>query len=140
MNVYVDTSVVMRRMFGEPNALRRADMGAFGEAFASRLLTVELYRSIDRARLNGAIDDEDVAQLHERAQLLLAPVSLLAVSEAILQRASSPMPTVVGTLDAIHLSTALLLQGSEHRVSGFLTHDTQLARAARASGFSVVGA
>jgi predicted nucleic acid-binding protein len=52
----------------------------------------------------------------------------------VLTRAAGPMPTVVGSLDAIHLATAL--------EPGFvlLTHDKQLARAARASGLDVGGA
>jgi hypothetical protein len=49
------------------------------------------------------------------------------------------MPTTLGTLDAIHLATALMW--AEH--AGFplvmATHDQLLATAARASGLRVVG-
>jgi predicted nucleic acid-binding protein len=49
------------------------------------------------------------------------------------------MPTVIGSLDAIHLATALEL-AEETRTSLVLaTHDARLARAARASGLTVIG-
>lgn len=41
-------------------------------------------------------------------RLVLAAVDLIDVSRAVLRRASEPFPTPLGTLDAIHLSTALL--------------------------------
>ena len=50
------------------------------------------------------------------------------------------MPTVVKTLDAIHLASALLF--AQYREAGlvFGTHDRGQATAARALGFMVVGA
>lgn len=50
------------------------------------------------------------------------------------------MPTVLGTLDAIHLVTALLVVESRHVQLAFLTHDDQLATGAHAVGLEVVGA
>ena len=54
-------------------------------------------------------------------------------------RAAMPMPTTLGTLDAIHLATALELAPSIDGPMSLATHDEQLARAARASGMDVVG-
>ena len=57
----------------------------------------------------------------------------------MLARASQPMPTTLGTLDAIHLATALMW--SEHSGSPLVmaTHDQLLATAARASGLRAIG-
>jgi hypothetical protein len=57
----------------------------------------------------------------------------------ILERAAQPLPTVLGTLDAIHLSTALLWQEVEAEAVSFATHDLALARAAQACGLAVIG-
>ena len=55
-------------------------------------------------------------------------------------RASQSYPTVVGTLDAIHLTSALAVHGRRNRrIDEFLTHDGQLGTAARAVGFAVRG-
>lgn len=137
MIALIDTSVLLRKLFGEPNPL--AEWRQIKVAYASRLLLIELGRVIDRCRLAGQIDDEQVAQLSEESNRILRSVEIIALNEAILLRASRPMPTTLGTLDAMHLATALELAP---RLKGPLvvaTHEAQLARAARASGFVAVG-
>jgi len=133
----LDTSVVLRRLFGEPGAL--AEWPRIEVAYASRVLAVELGRVIDRTRLAGEIDDEQVEQLQRESRRVLRSVEIMALSERILERAAGPMPTALGALDAIHLATALEL--AARRAPGLVlaTHDRQLARAARASGLEVVG-
>ena len=49
------------------------------------------------------------------------------------------MPTVVKTLDAIHLATALLLAEPGGEPIVFATHDVGQAIAARALGFTTTG-
>ena len=50
------------------------------------------------------------------------------------------MPTELGTLDAIHLATALLWREAYGRDLVMATHDSALAIAARASGIEAIGA
>ena len=71
---------------------------------------------------------------------LLRAVSLADLSAPILRRAADPFPTPLGTLDAIHLATALAWRDARHPALLVATHDAQLALAARACGFEVVGA
>jgi hypothetical protein len=59
------------------------------------------------------------------------------VSAPILERASEAFPTVLGTLDAIHLSTLLWIRSRTGLDLVLLTHDTQLARAGLACGVEV---
>ncbi len=137
MIALLDTSVVLRKLFGEPDPL--AEWSQVREAYASRILLVELGRVIDRSRLAGDIDDEQVEQLHREARRILRSVDVLALSERVLVRAAGPMPTVLGSLDAIHLATALEVAATRDALV-LATHDGQLARAARASGLEVCGA
>ena len=60
-------------------------------------------------------------------------------SPLLLARASQPMPTTLGTLDAIHLATALLWAEHSRLPLVMATHDQSLATAARASGLRVIG-
>ena len=55
-----------------------------------------------------------------------------------MSRAGEPYPTTVGTLDAIHLATALAVQDGT-ALDRFLTHDRRLALAAAGTGFAVEG-
>jgi predicted nucleic acid-binding protein len=134
----VDTNVVLRKLFGEPEPL--AEWASIRSGYVSRVLLVELGRVIDRCRLAGEITDTDVAQLHQEARRLLRSFEILALSEGVLDRAAGPMPTVLGSLDAIHLVTALELARVMASSVTLATHDDQLARAARASGLDVCGA
>lgn len=137
MRAFLDTSVLLRKLFGESASL--AEWSRVTEAYASRILLLELGRVIDRSRLGGHIDDRQVEHLHREARRLLRSVEVLALSERILLRAAAPMPTVLGSLDAIHLATALDVATTRDAPLVLATHDEQLGRAARASGLEVWG-
>ena len=68
-----------------------------------------------------------------RVRFRLAPVT-----ESILDRAADPFPTALGSLDAIHLATALELREQVPSLV-FATHDRDLAIAAQSVGFSIAG-
>ena len=70
---------------------------------------------------------------------LLESFTLVEPTWMVLGRASQPMPTTLGTLDAIHLATALLWQEQEGTRITMATHDQALALAARAHGMRVIG-
>jgi predicted nucleic acid-binding protein len=137
MIVYLDTSVLLRKLFREPQPL--AKWASIELAYASRLLVVEVSRVIDRCRLAGRLDDESVARLNEETVRLLQSIDFVELTDILLERAARPMPTVIGTLDALHLVTALEVKRTFAPKLVFLTHDEQLARAARASGLVVQG-
>lgn len=58
---------------------------------------------------------------------------------AVLRRAGEPFSTPLGTLNAIHLATALQWRDATEAELAVATHDRALATAARASGLMVVG-
>ncbi len=138
MKAIVDSSVLLRKLFGESETL--TEWSDIKTAYACRLVPVEVGRVIDRCRLMHQIDDDDVAALHQEARRLLRSIDVLALSEGILRRAAEAMPTVLGTLDAVHLATALEVSRHVEAPLVLATHDVQLARAARAFGLDVVGA
>ena len=136
MTVYLDSSVILRILFREPNPVEV--WGKWNSAFSSNLWRVEALRTVDRLRLAGDLSDEDVADLVREIRIVHETLAIYPLSERILQRASESFPTVVGTLDAIHLATALAIREVEP-IDLLLTHDGQLATAARSVGFTVIG-
>jgi predicted nucleic acid-binding protein len=136
MIVYVDTSVVLRILFREPSPVRV--WGKWDKAYSSALWRVEALRTVDRLRLTHEISDLEVAALVRDVLAIHETFAIHPVTERIFQRASETFPTVVGTLDAIHLSTALSIREIE-KLDFLLTHDTQLGTAARSLGFEVMG-
>jgi hypothetical protein len=99
----------------------------------------EFYRVADRLRLEGRISDEDRAQVSRDFGIFRSTCHEVFPDAHILKRAAGSFPTVLGTLDAIHLSTLLLLAPRFRAPLTLLTHDQQLAAAATACGVPVLG-
>lgn len=136
MKVYLDTSVVLRVLFHEANPV--AVWGKWDKAYSSALWRVEALRTVDRLRLTHEITDREVADLVREVQIIHDTLAICPMDERIFQRASETFPTVVGTLDAIHLASALSIREFD-TVDFVLTHDLQLGTAARSLGFNVMG-
>ncbi len=135
MRAYVDTSVLLRVVLGSPGRLRA--WRSISEPMSSELTRVEALRALDRVRLAEELDD---AELNPRIALVLehlAAFTLAGVTRRVLDRAGAPMPSAVGTLDAIHLSTALSLKRRFPDLS-LATHDSEIARAGELLGFQIV--
>ena len=137
MIAYLDSSVLLRRLLGQPDAL--AEWDAITQPLGSTLVEVECLRTLDRLRLRRALSDEALAQQREAVYRLRGSIELVELTRAVLNRAAQPMPTPLGTLDAIHLATAMMW--GEHSGSSLVmaTHDAGLGRAARAIGLGVIG-
>jgi len=95
-------------------------------------------RTIERARIRARLRDEDVAARRAAVLEQLDGFHLVEIDRAVLARAAEPFPTAVGSLDAVHLATALLIRP---RIEDLVvaTHDRELGLAARAMGFTVLG-
>ena len=136
MIAYVDASVVLRVVFGQPGALdewRRID-----RAVSSELARVETLRALDRLRVRAQLDEQAVGR--RRAVLLetLEAIELVPLEDSILERAGDPFPTTLGTLDALHLASALAVRPDIPSLL-FATHDAELGLAAMAMGLAVIG-
>jgi len=66
-------------------------------------------------------------------------IGLLSLTEKVQERAEQPFSTPLGTLDGLHLATALLWRETHGDDFILATHDTVLAMAARAHGLAVMG-
>lgn len=137
MNVYVDSSVLLRVVLGEPGRLRI--WSRITGPVASELIRLECLRTIDRARIRLRLGDEEVADRRAAVLEAVETFSLIPVGPRILERAAEPFPTMLGSLDAIHLASALLVRDRFEDLS-VASHDQELAVAARAVGFRVYGA
>ena len=137
MIAYIDSSVLLRLALGQPDSLpewRQIDRGV-----SSALITTESLRTLDRFRIRAKLPDPEIA--HRRAAILklINSLELIEIDPIVLERASQPMPTELGTLDAIHLASALLWKDATGIDPVVATHDGALGLAAHAHGFKVLG-
>lgn len=137
MRVFIDTSIVVRRLLGEANAIE--EWGRWKEAYVSSVLRTEFFRTMDRLRLSGELSDLHRAELRQTFDIFWETCFEVPMGPRVLGRAESSFPTVLGTLDALHLASLLLVQEQEGHLLTLLTHDEQLGRAALACGIPVIG-
>lgn len=137
MIAYVETSIVLRLVLGQPGTLR--EWRTLDGGVASALVEVESLRTLDRLRLAERLREKELARRRETVYRILETLEVVEPTRPILVRAAQPLPVVLGTLDAIHLATALAWREATETDLAFATHDARLATAARALGLRVVG-
>ena len=137
MILYLDTSTVLRVVLRQPHPL--AEWASWERAYASELMGVEARRNIDRLKLEAALDDSGLIAAQQDLARVEGTIARVRLTRAVLLRAAMPMGTVVKTLDALHIATALLLRERQNIPLTFATHDQQQAVAAQTLGFECVG-
>jgi len=120
----------------QPDPLPEWDAIRIG--ISSELLRTESHRTLDRMWLHGELNDEAYRHKRRSVETLLDGFELVKVDSNVLTVASAPLPVSLGTLDAIHLATALIARSTRDFI--FATHDKALARAAREMALQVIGA
>ena len=137
MIAYIDTSALLRLVLREPGALEK--LQTYDGWVSSELIAVESARTIDRLRLQGALSMDEASERIGVVNEWLEAIDLVLLRPPVLSRASEPMPSAIGALDAIHLATALIWRERMGPLPEFATHDGALGAAARAFGFEVRG-
>lgn len=137
MIAYLDSSTVLRVILGQSNALK--EWRLIKRGVASALVELECLRTLDRLRLAEDLEDHEIASRREAVFRLMEAVEVIELTRPVLARAAQPLPTALGTLDALHLASALLWQDRNGTDLFMATHDMSLATAARASGLKVLG-
>ena len=137
MIAYIDTSALLRIVLREAGALD--ELRSCDGLVSSELIVVESMRTIDRLRLQGSLTAEEAASRLRIINDWLEAIDLVLIRPPVLSRASEPMPMPLGTLDAMHLATALIWRDRVGPLPAIATHDSMLGTAALAFGFDVLG-
>ena len=124
---YIDTSALAKLIVAEPEtaALQAWFVERERNPVSCDLTRTELLRSVRRSAPDRLV----------RAREVLDSVTLIEVTTAMFKDAGLLDPTILRTLDAVHLAAALIL-GDE--LEGLVTYDDRLARAALANGIAVI--
>jgi uncharacterized protein len=125
MAFYMDTSAFVKLVVAEQEteALRSWLAEASRDPVARDLARTELLRVVRRSASDRVV----------QARGVLDSLTLLEITKSIFVDAGRLDPTLVRTLDAIHLAAALAL-GDD--LEGLTTYDTRLADAAHANGIA----
>jgi predicted nucleic acid-binding protein len=107
-------------------------------AVSWKILEVECFQTLDRVRLEGHLNDREIARKTKELLTLLAKLHLVAVSDEVIALARSNFPVNVRALDAVHVASAEIVRQTVGPME-FWTHDSRQATAALARGSDVRG-
>lgn len=113
------------------------DVWGYEDAGGSNVIEANvrsLRRKLDWARVRLGLEDRQIARYRADVLEAIDAFSLVALDSVVLERAAEPFPTSLGSLDAIHLASAMLARDSIEGLV-FRTHDDKLGTAAQATGF-----
>jgi predicted nucleic acid-binding protein len=138
MTGYLDSSVLLRVLLNQPKKLK--DFSKLDRPVSSKLLKAESLRALDRCRITQALDETEFVTAGAELYQHLDAVEFIEISDSILEKTGGSFSVAIGTLDAIHLSSALAWREFFGQDLLFLTHDKILSTAAQTLGFKVLGA
>ncbi len=129
-SAYVDSSVILALLLREISPEIQLDGK---QPVTSELSDLECRRTLDRIRIQEQLSNEAISDYLTELEEMMHAFRLIQFGRPIFKRAKAPFPTVVRSLDAIHLATAELVHAST-----FITMDKQQSSAARAVGLKTL--
>ena len=122
--LYLDSSAVLKFIFSEEESTA-ARKEIRGVLYSSELVRVEVMRAVLRIE----------PELEARALDVLSRIRIIKIKSGIMVQAERlPSHVKIRGMDAIHLATANTLGRLGHTI---VTYDKNMAKAAKALGFSV---
>ncbi len=123
--LYLDSSAIVKLVLTEPESdALHLYLEEHSEHVSSKVARVEVLRALRRAGKHP--------RALQHAERILSRMSLVAINEPVLADAAALRPRELRSLDAIHLATALSLDG----LDALVTYDRRLGDAAREAGLA----
>ncbi len=137
MNCYIDSSVVLRMIFSQSQPLK--EWNKIRQGFSSRLLRLECLRTLDRLRLVNRWSPLETSNRLAALLHAMNHIGMVPLTTRVLEKAELSSPVPLGSLDSIHLASALLWREKHGDDFVFDTHDLELGLAVRACGLDAIG-
>ncbi len=136
MIAYLDSSVLLRLALRQPKPLK--EFSTISRGISSRLIKAESLRTLDRLFATETISQKDQTRATLFVFRALEHLELIPV-DSVLENVATPLGLKLGTLDGIHLFSALKWKEAYKTPLTFLTHDHVLAAAAERFGIPCLG-
>jgi predicted nucleic acid-binding protein len=134
VKAYLDASLVLAYFLGGNRELERIPKDRV--VGSSRLLWIEVRRTLERAYRENHLDAEDGVRVGRGFDRAARGITRLRLDERVMRRAEASFPVLIRTLDALHLATALVWSGDEPlEETEIWTLDRQMSLCAGALGF-----
>ncbi len=137
MRVYLDSSVLLRYLLSGDSLIKTFTPS--NEVGSSELLEIECKRVLQRERLASHLDDNQYYTSLVLLEDVLDHLFIIELESSVKRRAAESFPTIVGTLGAIHLASAILWRDANSNSELCIcTYDRQLEVCARTMGIHTI--
>lgn len=133
---YLDSSAILRLLM-EPKG-KRVSLSEADVVVSSELIEVEIARVLDRARLEGHLDDLWISRKSRELRILIRGMHLFPISSEVVVLARTPLPVRCRAGDSLHVATAQLVSKETGSLE-FWTHDPVVGAAAAMRDLEVRG-
>lgn len=138
-SAYFDSSAVLKRYLQEHGAIRARRLMRRYSTVSSVLTPLEVLSAMTRRQAAGEMDKTALELARENLKDDAKSWELIPVEELLLQRAETViLRSRLKTVDAVHLASALSVEGHRSQHLPFITADQRQAAAARAHGLEVI--
>ncbi len=139
VKIYAESSAVLAWLLGEPDGVKvRETLSGADLILSSDLTLVECDRVLVRAIVSGSITEAVAADRRAFLNGAAAHWHILHLDSEIVERARRPFPgEPVRSLDAIHLSAALVARGAVPGLQ-LLSLDQRIRNCGKALGFYIL--
>ncbi len=136
---YFDTSVLLKRYFHEPASDQARSFAKRYRIVSSAIALVETFSALSGRRVSGVLTDRAFAAIGRKIQDDRLRWDLVGVSPSVVDRAEElVVKTLLRTLDALHVASALTFQATTGMRIPFITADERQREAAGLLGFTVL--
>jgi predicted nucleic acid-binding protein len=136
---YFDTSALVKRYLHEPGSTLARSLFRSYRLVASALLPLEAFSTFVRLKATGELSERNFSAILARVGTDRRQWELIELLAPILVRAEEVMDrTQVGTLDALHISSALAFQERARALLPFVTADERQRNGAQQIGLRVL--
>ena len=138
MNIYAESSAVLSWLLGEARGeAARERLLAADLVITSDLTLIECDRALYRAEALGELDVDTVKRMREQFVAAVDHWIAFSIDREVVERSQRPFPCEpIRSLDAIHLSTALLVRSLVTELE-LLSLDERIRENAAELGFDV---
>ncbi len=137
---YVDSSVLVKHYVeSESDSFRASNYITSYKLYASVIIQVEVLSAMARKYQLKEITKEDVKKIRDIFLADCQRIGFIEVSDEVIKEAQGLVfKTAIKTLDALHLSSAIVLRRIMENSFPLITADRKLSTVANGEGFDVI--
>jgi len=136
---YFDTSAYIKLFIKEAGSDKARKKARECRVLSSAIIAVESYSALARRRREGELPEDAFQKALKEIKEGIKSVEIIAVTDEVLKRAQDiTLRSPARTMDALHISSALLFQESTDIELTFITSDKKQGGAAAQAGLRVV--